>query len=133
MSFFACPSPFPWGESPYGNRYCIFCHPLSHAALEMVNHRFHMGNKKIRLPISTWGSPYGNRGLTHPRFHSGTVQSLTRFHTVSVTIWGLRKKSSNENTFPFGFTVFKWGSPYGNGEADKRVPIWGIPVSIRCL
>jgi hypothetical protein len=48
--------------------------------------------------LDVWGSPYGNEGLTHPCFHMGTVQSLTHFHTVSVTIWGLRKKSPNENT-----------------------------------
>jgi hypothetical protein len=40
---------------------------------------FHMG-----IPIWKWG-------LMHPRFHMGTVQSLTRFHTVSVNIWGSRK------------------------------------------
>ena len=59
---------------------------LTHPHMETVNHHFHVGNKKIRLPISTWGSPYGNGRLTHPRFHTGTVQSLTRFHMVSMTI-----------------------------------------------
>ena len=46
----------------------------------------------------------------------GTVQSLTCGVHDHL---GIEEKSPNENTFPFGFTVFIWGSPYGNGEAEK--------------
>ena len=76
-------SPFPYGD-----------YPLPYKDSNQVNPRFHMG-----IPI--W-----KRGLTHPHFHMGTIQFLTRFHMMSVTIWEFRKKSPYENKFPFGFTVF---------------------------
>ena len=28
--------------------------------MEMVNHRFYKGIEKIMIPVSIWGSPYGN-------------------------------------------------------------------------
>ena len=56
----------------------------------LPNHRFHMGIEKFRLPV-----PYGNlrmeTGIDGSPFHLGTMQSLTYFHMVSVTIWEFRK------------------------------------------
>jgi hypothetical protein len=78
-------SPFPHGD-----------YLLPYRDLKQVNPCFHMG-----IPIWKWG-------LTHPHFHMGTIQFLTRFHMMSVTIWELRKKSPYENKFPFGFTVSIW-------------------------
>ena len=34
---FLSASPFPYGESPYGNGDCMFCHPFSHA--DLVHHQ----------------------------------------------------------------------------------------------
>ena len=33
---------------------------LTHPHMEKVNHCFHMGIEKFRLPVSMWGSPYEN-------------------------------------------------------------------------
>ena len=33
---------------------------LLYPHIEMVNHRFHMGIEKFMIPVSMWGSPYGN-------------------------------------------------------------------------
>jgi hypothetical protein len=33
---------------------------IDYPHMEMVNHHFHMGIEKFMIPISIWGSPYGN-------------------------------------------------------------------------
>jgi hypothetical protein len=65
-------------------------------------------NFHVRIPV--WKG-----GLMHPHFHMGTVQSLTHFHTVSVTIWGLRGKKQMRirfhlgPCFQMGIPIWKWG------------------------
>ena len=55
------------------------------------------------MGITVW-----KRGLMRPRFHMGTIQSLTHYHKVFLTIWEFRKKSPYENNnhlvspFPYG-------------------------------
>ena len=65
-------SPFPYGDCPlpYGDltqmdpRYHtgipIWERGFTYPHMEMVNHRSHMGIEKFMIPISIWGSPYGN-------------------------------------------------------------------------
>ena len=162
---------FPYGDLTqmdplYHAEIPIWEQGLTYPHMERVNHRFHIGIENFWLPISIWGSPYGNgdwrvpvsirglsvtkrgfdangsplpygdpdmgtgidkspygkdyspfpygdwevlaprfhmgiaiwkRGLTRPYFHMGTIQSLTHFHKVFVTIWEFRKKSPYEN------------------------------------
>jgi len=65
-------SPFPYGDCPlpyrdstqidppYHTGIPIWERGLTYPHLEMVNHHFHMGIEKFWLPVSIWGSPYGN-------------------------------------------------------------------------
>ncbi len=55
----------------------------------MVNHRFHMGIEQFMIPVSIWGSPYGNGDWSVPRFHMG----------ITVTIWGF---DTNGSPLPYG-------------------------------
>ncbi len=106
-----CPLPYRELKPIYPRFYMgifMWKQVLTHPHMKMVNHHFHMGSEKFRLLISIWESPYGNGGLTYPHFHMGTIQSLTRFHMLSKTIWEYRKKSPHENKFSFGLTVFIW-------------------------
>jgi hypothetical protein len=47
-------SPLPYGDPDMGTGIDISSY------MEMVNHRFHMGIEKFMIPVSIWGSPYGN-------------------------------------------------------------------------
>ncbi len=65
-------SPFPYSDCPLLYRdstlmdFCfhmgipIWKRGLTHPCMEMVNHCFHTGIEKFRLPVSIWESPYGN-------------------------------------------------------------------------
>jgi hypothetical protein len=43
----------PYGDPDMGTG-------IDYPHMEMVNHRFHMGIEKFMIPISIWGSLYGN-------------------------------------------------------------------------
>jgi len=47
-------SPLPYGDPNMGTG-------MTYPNIEMVNRRFHMGIENFWLPVSIWGSPYGNR------------------------------------------------------------------------
>ena len=75
----------------------------------LVHPRFHMGIMRDSSPL-----PYGDPHMVvGTRYHTGTVQSLTHYHTGIVSIWGLWKKSPYGNNYHMGITVTIWGSPYG--------------------
>ena len=81
---------------------------------------------KWLITVSIWrlrssGSlfPYGDHhvetGIERPHFHTGTIQSLTHFHKVILTIWEFRKKHHmriiDHLVSPF---------PYGNRNSGKN-------------
>jgi hypothetical protein len=85
-----CGSPFPYRDprmetgidaSPFPYGYC----PLPYGDLTQMDPCFHIG-------ITGW-----KRGLRASYYHMGTIQSLTHYHKVFVTIWEFRKKSTYEN------------------------------------
>jgi hypothetical protein len=58
-------SPLPYGDSTqmdphYHTGIPIWERGLPYPHMEMVNHHFHMGIEKFVIPVSIWGSPYGN-------------------------------------------------------------------------
>ena len=84
-------------------------------------------------PFYHRGIPIWERRLTHPhmemvnqRFHRGiekTIQSLTHFHNVFVTIWEFRKKS------PYGNLIINHlvsPFPYYGGRETKNLHL-GTP------
>jgi hypothetical protein len=106
---------------------------LTHPHMEMGYPCFHMGNQMKGLPVSIWGSPQGNRDWHVPVSIQGQVQSLTCSKKELMPIWGLRKKSPDENDFRMGIDVSTWWFPYGNRQADSEIPIWGLPVPKQSL
>jgi hypothetical protein len=66
-------SPIPYGDCPLQYRDLTQTDPryhlgipiwergLTYPHMEMVNHHFRMGFEKFMIPVSIWGSPYGNR------------------------------------------------------------------------
>jgi hypothetical protein len=89
---------------------------LTYPHIEMVNHRFHMGIEKFMIPVSIWGSPYGNGDLR-----------------LSITIWGLsvtiRGFDTNGSPFPYGDPNMGTGIDYPHMEMVITVSIWGLRSS----
>ncbi len=82
--------------------------------METGKPHFHMGSLMKWLPVSIWGSPYGN-GDRHIACKFPFPYGYSRFHMGSAM-----------KQIP----VFIWWSPYGNG--DRQIPIWkrASPISI---
>ena len=58
-------SPLPYGDSTqmdprYHTGIPIWERGLPYPHMEKVNHHFHMGIEQFMIPVSIWGSPYGN-------------------------------------------------------------------------
>ena len=67
--------------------------------------------------------PYGDVAQTR----AGKSQSLSQ-NLGDDALQRVTWRSPNEHTpFPYG------DSPYGNGQGDLDIPIWGIPVSEQSL
>ena len=95
-----CLSPFPYG-----------------------NHHMETGSRVIGLPIWKRGFTLSIWGCFYPRFHMVRkswfpVQNLGEDALQCVT-WRLPKMRS----------PFLYGEPpYGNGQGESDIPIWGVPV-----
>jgi hypothetical protein len=115
--------------SPYRNGYLF--HLLPH--METGIHPFHMGmflspfqygdhhmetgNRFIQIPIWKRGSTYYGNGDFQENFD---FLSKIWGKILSCVTWRSPKIRS---PFPYG------ESPYGNGQGESNIPIWGVPVS----
>jgi hypothetical protein len=102
-------SPFPYGDSTqmdprYHTGIPIWERGLTYPHMEMVNLRFHMGIENFMIPVSIWGSRYGNED-----------------RRVPISTWGLsitvRGFDTNESPLPYRDPNMGMGiaiSPNGN-------------------
>ncbi len=112
---------------------------LTRPRMEMGYPHFCMGNQIKGIPVSLRGSPYGNRGLTRPRFHTRTGSVTNLFQNRVCVHLGIEEKIPIWEYFPFGDRRFHmvipiWkragrlsnsylGTPHSKTEF---VPIWGL-------
>ena len=114
--------------------------------------RFHMAITIWKRGTVSFSSLYGNRdhhmemgiskGCVNPRFHMAITickqrdgannGNAQRFESITIT-----KENLGEDTLqcvtwrsPKICSPFPYGeSPYGNGQRESNIPIWGVPVS----
>ena len=104
------------------------------------NHHMETGNRFIQLPIWKGGSPYGNgdfQGMCKSPFPYGDhhMEAENRFTKERENldflskIWGKILQCVTWRSPKIG-SPFPYGeSPYGNGQGESNIPIWGVPVS----
>jgi hypothetical protein len=87
---------------------------------------------KIYESLFPQGDPHLEMGMSKPPFpyRDGSVTNPYQYTICSHLGIVLKSKhqSPKGNSFHMGIPISISGSLYGNGETDKKITIWGIPV-----